>query len=215
MRSVVRASHYSLHNMFFHLRALKLRRQKLQDVPTTSPKKSVDKTLISILVRSPVPVPFSTTSDLLSISYEGCVEFLSWNEMGHGTLILGFAKMFCRVRPGNVPNFKTHVHSFLNSVFSYSRGQFNYLKTFIKKTIAGLKRRWLSVWCSIFRLLWWMFTVLFRRIHILYYVNSQPVSQFWKNGELPNDFYTIQDWNISINRRNKLFHGERNLSLNC
>lgn len=172
MRSVVRASHYSLHNMFFHLRALKLRRQKLQDVPTTSPKKSVDKTLISILVRSPVPVPFSTTSDLLSISYEGCVEFLSWNEMGHGTLILGFAKMFCRVRPGNVPNFKTHVHSFLNSVFSYSRGQFNYLKTFIKKTIAGLKRRWLSVWCSIFRLLWWMFTVLFRRIHILYYVNS-------------------------------------------
>lgn len=150
MRSVVRASRYSLHNMFFHLRALKLRRQKLQDVPTTSPKKSVDKNLISILVRSPVPVPFPTTSDLLSISYEGCVEFLSWNEMGHGTLILGFAKMFCRVRPGNVPNFKTHVHSFLNSVFSYSRGQFNYLKTFIKKTIAGLKRRWLSVWCSNF-----------------------------------------------------------------
>lgn len=178
MRSIVRASHYSLHNMFFHLRALKLRRQKLQDVPTTSPKKSIDKTLISILVRSPVPVPFSTTSDLLSISYEGCVEFLSWNEMGHGTLILGFAKMFCRVRPGNVPNFKTHVHSFLNSVFSYSRGQFNYLKTFIKKTIAGLKRRWLSVWCSIFRLLWWMFTVLFRRI-LCKQSASQSVLKDW------------------------------------
>lgn len=85
-------------------------------------KKSVDKILIFIFVRSLVLVLFLMMLDFLSILYEGCVEFLSWNEMGYGMLILGFVKMFCRVWLGNVLNFKMYVYSFLNLVFFYLCG---------------------------------------------------------------------------------------------